>query len=107
MGKKSKDKGNRVEREMVHAFRGRGFAAERVPLSGAVRGRFSGDLSVPFLGVDRRVEVKVRAKGYGTVYSQLGDNFALVIKADRREALLVLRLEDGMAVGALAQKAPP
>ncbi len=42
----------------------RGFAAERVPLSGAARGLFGGDLSVPFLGVDRRVEVKCRADGF-------------------------------------------
>jgi Holliday junction resolvase len=41
MGKKSRDKGARIEREMVHALQDEGFAAERVPLSGAMRGRFS------------------------------------------------------------------
>jgi Holliday junction resolvase len=34
MGKKSRDKGSRIEREVVHTMQDEGFAAERVPLSG-------------------------------------------------------------------------
>lgn len=89
---------------MVHIFQKHGFAAERVPLSGMAHGRFGGDISVPFLGIDRRVEVKVRAKGYATVYDQLGDNFALIVKADRRPALLVIPLEDAAAIAAIAEQ---
>ena len=33
-GKKPRDKGNRAERAIVRFFQDRGFAAERVPLSG-------------------------------------------------------------------------
>ena len=58
-GRASRQKGNRTDRAIVHLVQRRGFAAERVPLSaGAARGRFSGDVSVPVLGADRRIEVK-------------------------------------------------
>ena len=62
-GRASRNKGNRAERALVHFLQARGFASERVPLSGAARGRFGGDVSVPLLGIDRRVEVKVRSDG--------------------------------------------
>jgi Holliday junction resolvase len=63
-GRASREKGNRTERAIVRFLQERGFAAERVPLSGAVRGRFGGDVSVPVLGVDRRIEVKCRGNGF-------------------------------------------
>jgi Holliday junction resolvase len=56
-GKASREKGNRAERALVAVLRAAGFAAERVPLSGAAGGRYCGDVSVPLLGVDRTVEV--------------------------------------------------
>jgi Holliday junction resolvase len=65
-GRRSRDKGNRAERHLVHLLQGAGFAAERIPLSGAAGGRFSGDVSVPLLGVDRRVEVKARAMDFAS-----------------------------------------
>jgi len=46
-GRASRDKGNRTERAIVRLLQDRGLAAERVPLSGAMRGRFGGDISVP------------------------------------------------------------
>jgi Holliday junction resolvase len=60
-GRASRDKGNRGERALVRFLQGHGFAAERIPLSGSMRGRFGGDVSLPLLGVDRRLEVKCRA----------------------------------------------
>src|SRR4051812_19739032 len=42
-GRRSRDKGARVERAIVNALQTGGFAAERVPLSGAAGGRYSGD----------------------------------------------------------------
>jgi len=59
-GRASRQKGNRTERALARYLQERGFAAERVPLSGAARGRFGGDVSVPLLGIDRRCEVKAR-----------------------------------------------
>jgi hypothetical protein len=55
-GRASRQKGNRSERALVRYLQERGFAAERVPLSAFVRGCFGGDISVPLLGIDRRVE---------------------------------------------------
>jgi hypothetical protein len=54
-GRSPRGKGNRRERALVRALQQHGFAAERVPLSGAARGHFGGDLSVPLLGADRRI----------------------------------------------------
>src|SRR5262249_51457132 len=64
-------KGQSRERAIVHLLQQRGFAAERVPLSGAARGRFGGDVSVPLLGIDRRVEVKCRGNGFRQLYDWL------------------------------------
>lgn len=94
MGKFSRDKGNRVEREIVRRLQDHyGLAAERVPLSGASGGRFAADLSIPVNGQDLRLEVKARANGFAQIYDWLGANDALVIKADRKPALIVMSLE--------------
>jgi Holliday junction resolvase len=42
-GRASRDKGSRTERAIVRLLQERGLAAERVPLSGAARGRFGGE----------------------------------------------------------------
>ena len=47
MGRMSRSKGSRVEREFVNKLRDSGVYAERVPLSGAAGGQFSGDLVIP------------------------------------------------------------
>src|SRR5215469_9213269 len=73
-GRASRQKGNRTERALVRYLQERGFAAKRVPLSGSVRGRFGGDVSVPLLGADRRVEVKCRGNGFGRLYDWLEGN---------------------------------
>jgi hypothetical protein len=59
-GRASRQKGNRGAGPRPVT----GFAAERMPLSGAAGGRFGADLSVPLLGADRRVEVKCRGNGF-------------------------------------------
>jgi len=43
-GRRSRNKGARVERAIVQALQADGFAATRVPLSGAAGGRFAGDV---------------------------------------------------------------
>jgi Holliday junction resolvase len=89
-GRSPRLKGNRAERALVAFLQNRGFAVERVPLSGAARGRFGGDISVPLLGVDRRVEVKARANGFRRLYDWLGDHDFLIVRADRGEPLVVI-----------------
>jgi Holliday junction resolvase len=103
-GRASRQKGNRLERAIVRALQEAGFAAERVPLSGAARGRFGGDVSMPFLGVDRRVEVKARAHGFRQLYDWLADHDFLVVRADRSEPLVVLRLKFAAEIAAVAEK---
>lgn len=90
MAKKSRDKGLRNEQELVNAFRGAGLSAWRVPLSGAAGGEFAGDLRVE----GKVFEAKIRASGFKQLYTWLGDHFGLFLRADRQEALVVLRLTD-------------
>jgi hypothetical protein len=75
-GRRSRDKGNRTERALV-----------RVPLSGAAGGRFTGDLTVPVLGIDQRCEVKCRAAGFAQLYGWIDNRDLLIVKRDRAEPL--------------------
>jgi Holliday junction resolvase len=91
-GRRSRSKGARTERSIVHALQAKGIAAVRVPLSGAVGGRFDGDIVLPFMGRDLCVEVKARADGFRELYSWLNERDVLIIKSDRQEPLVVVRL---------------
>lgn len=101
-GRKSRSKGLRGERHLVNYLQEHGFSALRIPLSGASKG-FKGDVTTPLLGIDRKLEVKCRADGFRELYGWLNDNFALVLKADRRETLVVLRLRDGVEIAKKAE----
>jgi hypothetical protein len=101
-GRASRDKGNRAERAIVRFLQGRGFAAERVPLSGSAGGSYLGDLTVPVLGIDRVVEVKVRAKGFRQLYDWLTDRDILIVRADRSEPLVILPLKLAAEIAARA-----
>jgi hypothetical protein len=63
-GRRSRRKGGRTERSIVNALKASGIAAVRVPLFGAVGGRFGGDIVLPLMGRDLCVEVKARADGF-------------------------------------------
>jgi Holliday junction resolvase len=102
-GRASRQKGNRAERLVVDLAQAAGFAATRVPLSGAAGGKFAGDVTMPLLGADRRVEVKCRARGFSQLYAWPDGNYALVVKRDRDEPLLIMRLRDGLEVAKLAE----
>jgi Holliday junction resolvase len=104
-GRASRQKGNRLERAIVRLLQGAGFAAERVPLSGAARGRFGGDVSLPLLGIDRRVEVKCRGAGFKELYRWLNGADFLIVRADRQEPLVVLPLSLAAEIAALAERA--
>ena len=105
-GRRSRSKGARTERSIVNALQANGIAAVRVPLSGAVGGRFAGDIMLPFMGRVLCVEVKPRAAGFRELYSWLDRRDVLIVKADRQEPLVVVRLslaaqiaEDGLGDG--------
>ena len=89
-GSRSRQKGNRAECAVVPVLQDHGFAAERIPLSGAAGGRFSGDLTVPVLGFDRRVKVKCQGAGFGQLYKLLAGADVLIVKRDLDEMLVVL-----------------
>ncbi len=103
-GRRSRDKGNRVERALVKALQGAGFGAERVPLSGSAGGSYLGDLTTPLLGRDMVVEVKARADGFRELYGWLQDRNLLVLKADRREPLVVLPLALAIEIATAAEQ---
>ena len=79
-----------------------GIAAVRVPLSGAVGGRFAGDIVLPLMGRDLCVEVKARADGFRELYSWLDERDVLIVKADRQEPLVIVRLSLAAEIAKLA-----
>lgn len=91
MGKMQRDKGNRFERAIVNIFKAHDIEAQRVPLSGATDFA-KGDVEVKIKGKTWRLELKARGEGFKSLYGWLADNDALVVKADRQEALVVVPL---------------
>lgn len=84
-GKAPRRKGDIGEREVAKLLGG-----QRIPLSGAAGGDFSGDVVVPGLGVG---EVKRRRDGFRQLYKWLEGNDFLAIRADRQEWLIVIPVE--------------
>src|SRR5208283_5763067 len=103
-GRASRDKGNRLERAIVRLLQDHGLGAERVPLSGAVGGSYLGDLTVPVIGRDLVVEAKARADGFAQIYAWLEARDVLVVKADRRDALVILPLRLAAEIAAAAER---
>jgi len=92
-GKAARDKGANFEREIVNWHRLRDVPAERIPLSGAVKGNYAGDLKIgPTLGMI--AECKRRARGFGALYAALEQDNSdmLFVRDDRKETLVVLPL---------------
>jgi Holliday junction resolvase len=77
---KSRRKGAKAELELVQRLQDAGFAAEKISRM-YKRGP---DLSVPLLGVDHSVEVKVRARGFQQLYG-LAHRRRLVGRARRSQ----------------------
>jgi Holliday junction resolvase len=96
MGKMQRDKGNRVEREIVNLLKEAGVFAERVPLSGASGYRDEGhDINIYAWGRDRPplvFEVKARKQGAGfkLLKRWLGQHDGLVNHEDRAENLVTI-----------------
>ena len=101
-GRRSRAKGVCTERSIVNLLQGRGIAAVRVPLSGAVGGRFAGDIVLPLMGRDLCVEVKAREDGFRELYCWLKERDVLIIRADRQEPLVIVRLSLAAEIAKLA-----
>ena len=93
-GRGSKVKGSAFEREVVNYHRELGVPAERVPLSGALKGDYASDV---LIGEAKalRAECKRRARAYKDLYDALAqdDSDMLFIRADRKPTLVVLPLD--------------
>ncbi len=97
----------KFERDCVATLLAAGIHAEKVPLSGAVKGgSFEGDIKVtlgaligPEVGsAVRNFECKIRQRAWLDLYQWLEGNFGLFIRRDKGEALVVLRLKDFAAL---------
>jgi len=90
MGLKSRRKGASFELEVVHLLQAAGLDARKI--SGMyVPGP---DVSCPVLGHDRKLECKRRARAFGTLYGFLNGSYAVVIRDDRCEPMVVMKLEE-------------
>lgn len=101
MGKSQRDKGSRVEREIVKKLNDLPTVeAERVPLSGAAGGSYAGDISMRIQDKGFTAEVKARKNGAGfvTLERWLGKNDLLILKRDRQEPMVVLPWETLRAI---------
>ena len=101
-GKSPRQKGNRAERALVHFLKTKGFTADRVPLSGSMGGKYSGDITLQLLGIDRCVEVKCRGRGFRELYAWLDQRDLLIVKADRQEPLVVIPLSLATEIASIA-----
>lgn len=113
-GRASRTKGVRAEQALVRLLRNAGIPAERVPLSGAAGGHFTGDIRLPG---GWRAEVKIRsrlprlyalfddgtestlidpsARGWGQYGRWLGTADVLFVRADRMPWLAIDRAGPG------------
>jgi Holliday junction resolvase len=87
-GRRSRSKGVRAERAIVRLLRGQGIAASKISRAWCA----GADLCVHILGVDRSVEVKCRAAGFRQLYDWLDGRDLLIVKADHKEPLVILRM---------------
>lgn len=92
-GKAPRQKGDRFEREVVAGLLEGGVFAERIPLSGAAGGSFSGDITLRVGGRDRKGECKSRARAWSDHYKWLRGNDFLFLKKDNSVPLVVMPLE--------------
>jgi len=89
MSNVSRRKGARVENDVPRKLNHHGIPARKIS-----RMYQSGhDIDAVVRGQTLRVEVKSRAQGFGTIYNWLTDRDVLIVKADRKPALVVLPLD--------------
>jgi hypothetical protein len=98
-GLKSRRKGAIGERAIKRFLQDAGFACEKT----SAMYKPGPDLSVPILGRDRDVEVKVRSGGFKELYKWLIERDILIIRADRQKPLVVLSLEFAAEIAAKAE----
>jgi hypothetical protein len=92
-GRAPRRKGMAFELEVVRLLRDHGVAAEKVPLSGAVKtSRFDHDVTVLVRGIDRKIECKRRKRSFKTIQAMLAGNFALIVRDDNSPPLVIMSI---------------
>jgi Holliday junction resolvase len=87
-GRRSRDKGARTERAIAKALQANGLAAVKVS-----RAYQPGhDIVLPLVGRDLYLEVKARADGFRELYGWLEGRDVLIVKVDRQEPLVIVRM---------------
>lgn len=90
-GRAPYQKGYRLERSVNNYLRERGLECRRIPLSGA--GDEKGDLCLKTgWGQTLKIECKSRKEIAKWIIEALGDHDAVILKQDRGETLVMLRL---------------
>tara|TARA_R100001086_G_scaffold167627_1_gene91030 strand:+ start:455 stop:790 length:336 start_codon:yes stop_codon:yes gene_type:complete len=92
MAKLSRDKGARIEREIVQRFRAQAIPALRVPLSGATE-HSRGDIEILRDALTQIGEVKARKDFPKWMREALGENDFLIVRPDRDAPMVVLSFE--------------
>ena len=93
-GKHSRNKGASYEREIVNQLKEHGVLAERVPLSGAMKGNYGGDIKLgPVLGYIG--ECKRSKKSLSRIYKALDQDNAdfLFARDDQKDTVAIVRME--------------
>jgi hypothetical protein len=85
---------------LVKFLQAEGFAAEKI--SGLYKP--GPDLSVPLLGRDMAVEVKIRSNGFRELYRWLAGADLLIVRADRDRPLVVVPLVLAAEIARAAEK---
>jgi hypothetical protein len=103
-GPRFRRKGYREERRLVVTAQENGFDAVRVPLSGSAGGRFCGDILFPLLGRELVVESKIRGHGFRQLYQWLENRDVLVVRAGRRQSLVVIPMKLALKIAKAAAR---
>ena len=88
MGIMSRRKGARVELEVLHGLQDAGVSCEKLSYAW----KKTHDVRLTMLGRDAKLEVKCRANGFATIYKWLKPVELLILKRDRSEALVTMRM---------------
>jgi hypothetical protein len=102
INRRSRDKGVRTDRAMVRLLQALGLSARKV----SAMYKRGDDLRVIIGDVERPVEVKFRAAGFSQLYDWLKQRDVLIVKADRQEPLIVLRMSLAAEIAKAGDDAP-
>lgn len=95
-GKRAKRKGYAGENEIVKLLQKYGIEAERVPLSGALKGKLSGDINCTIKGQEKKIESKRRKDGFKQLYKYLeqDDCEYVFMRADRKDWIVAMTFDE-------------